>query len=35
VTAELQAIEDLLTGSEAEKRQGMDRLHQLIRKNRR
>jgi hypothetical protein len=35
VTAELQAIEDLLTGREAEKRQGMDRLHQLIRKNRR
>jgi hypothetical protein len=35
VTAELQAIEDLLTGSDAEKRQGMDRLHQLIRKSRR
>jgi len=30
--AELQAIEDLLTGSEAERRQGMDRLHQLVRK---
>jgi len=29
---ELQAIEDLLTGTEAEKRQGMDRLHQLVRK---
>jgi hypothetical protein len=29
--AELQLIEDLLTGSEAERRQGMDRLHQLIR----
>jgi len=29
---ELQTIEDLLTGSEAEKRQGMDRLHQLVRK---
>jgi hypothetical protein len=29
---ELQAIEDLLTGSDAEKRQGMDRLHQLVRK---
>ena len=29
---ELQAIEDLLTGSETERRQGMDRLHQLIRK---
>ena len=31
-TAELQEIEDLLTGSEAEKRQGMDRLHQLLRR---
>jgi len=30
--AELQAIEDLLTGSEAERRQGLDRLHQLVRK---
>ncbi len=29
---ELQAIEDLLTGSEAERRQGLDRLHQLVRK---
>jgi hypothetical protein len=29
---ELQAIEDLLTGNEAERRQGLDRLHQLIRK---
>lgn len=29
---ELQAIEDLLTGSETERRQGLDRLHQLIRK---
>lgn len=29
---ELQAIEDLLTGSENERRQGLDRLHQLIRK---
>ena len=29
--AELQLIEDLLTGSESERRQGMDRLHQLIR----
>jgi hypothetical protein len=29
--AELQAIEDLLTGSEAERRQGVDRLHQLLR----
>jgi hypothetical protein len=30
--AELQAIEDLLTGAENERRQGLDRLHQLIRK---
>jgi len=30
--AELQAIEDLLTGTDAEKRQGIDRLHQLVRK---
>lgn len=29
---ELQAVEDLLTGSEAERREGLDRLHQLIRK---
>jgi hypothetical protein len=29
---ELQAIEDLLTGNDAERRQGADRLHQLIRK---
>jgi hypothetical protein len=29
---ELQAIEDLLTGTEAERRQGIDRLHQLLRK---
>lgn len=29
---ELQAIEDLLTGSEDERREGLDRLHQLIRK---
>jgi len=29
---ELQAIEDLLTGTEAERRQGLDRLHQLVRK---
>ena len=35
VSAELQAIEDLLTGSEAERRQGMDRLHQLVRRTRR
>jgi hypothetical protein len=31
---ELQMIEDLLTGSEAEKREGMDRLHQMIRRMR-
>jgi hypothetical protein len=29
---ELQMIEDLLTGSESERREGMDRLHQLIRR---
>lgn len=29
---ELQLIEDLLTGSEQERRDGMDRLHQLIRR---
>jgi hypothetical protein len=29
---ELQAIEDLLTGTENERRQGLDRLHQFIRK---
>ena len=29
---ELQNIEDLLTGSESERRQGVDKLHQLIRK---
>lgn len=32
--AELQAIEDLLTGTEAERRQGLDRLHQLLRRMR-
>jgi hypothetical protein len=32
VRDELQEIEDLLTGSEQERRQGMDRLHQLIRR---
>jgi hypothetical protein len=32
VLTELQAIEDLLTGTEAERRQGVDRLHQLVRK---
>lgn len=33
--AELQLIEDLLTGSESERREGLDRLHQLIRRARR
>lgn len=33
--AELQLIEDLLTGSESERREGLDRLHQLIRRMRR
>lgn len=32
--SELQAIEDLLTGTDAERRQGLDRLHQLVRKMR-
>jgi hypothetical protein len=32
--AELQMVEDLLTGTEAERREGMDRLHQLIRRMR-
>ncbi|HET7434343.1 MAG TPA: hypothetical protein VFN10_06470 [Thermoanaerobaculia bacterium] len=31
---ELQAIEDLLTGTDAEKREGLDRLHQLVRRMR-
>lgn len=31
---ELQMIEDLLTGTEAERREGMDRLHQMIRRMR-
>lgn len=31
---ELQMIEDLLTGSESERREGLDRLHQLIRRMR-
>lgn len=35
VYAELQSIEDLLTGSDAERRQGLDRLHQLLRRLRR
>lgn len=30
--AELQLVEDLLTGTEAERREGMDRLHQLVRR---
>lgn len=34
IHAELQAIEDLLTGTEAERREGLDRLHQLVRKTR-
>jgi hypothetical protein len=33
--AELQMIEDLLTGSDSERREGLDRLHQLIRHMRR
>jgi hypothetical protein len=32
IYTDLQAIEDLLTGTEAEKRQGLDKLHQLVRK---
>ncbi|HEX8171529.1 MAG TPA: hypothetical protein VF824_13400 [Thermoanaerobaculia bacterium] len=32
---ELQMIEDLLTGSESERREGLDRLHQLVRRLRR
>lgn len=32
---ELQLIEDLLTGTEAERREGLDRLHQMIRRLRR
>jgi hypothetical protein len=32
ITPQLQSIEDLLTGSEAERRDGLDRLHQLIRR---
>jgi len=32
VYGELLAIEDLMTGSETERRQGVDRLHQLIRR---
>jgi hypothetical protein len=32
--SELQTIEDLLTGSDGEKREGLDRLHQLVRRMR-
>jgi len=32
IYGELQSIEDLLTGSDSERRQGLDRLHQLVRK---
>jgi hypothetical protein len=32
---ELQLIEDLLTGNDTERREGLDKLHQLIRKMRR
>ena len=32
VYPELQAIEDLLTGNETEKREGLDRLHQVLRR---
>lgn len=32
--AELQLIEDLLTGNDSERREGLDRLHQLIRRMR-
>ena len=35
IAGELQAIEDLITGTEAERRQGLDRLHQLLRRLRR
>ncbi|HYI10294.1 MAG TPA: hypothetical protein VEK57_14635 [Thermoanaerobaculia bacterium] len=34
MSTELQMIEDLLTGTEAERREGLDRLHQLIRRMR-
>lgn len=34
IANELQTIEDLLTGTEPERREGMDRLHQLIRRMR-
>jgi hypothetical protein len=32
IYAELQSIEDLLTGSDSERRQGLDKLHQLVRR---
>ncbi|HEY3056619.1 MAG TPA: hypothetical protein VGK31_11880 [Thermoanaerobaculia bacterium] len=32
IYSELQSIEDLLTGSDSEKRQGLDKLHQLVRR---
>ena len=32
IYGELQSIEDLLTGSDSERRQGLDRLHQLVRR---
>jgi len=32
VYAQLQSIEDLLTGTDSEKREGLDKLHQLVRK---
>lgn len=32
IYSELQAIEDLLTGNDAERREGLDRLHQLVRR---
>jgi hypothetical protein len=32
VYSELQSIEDLITGNEGERRQGLDRLHQLVRR---
>ncbi|MCU1349554.1 MAG: hypothetical protein JWO56_2584 [Acidobacteria bacterium] len=34
LSSELQMIEDLLTGNDGEKRQGLERLHQLVRRTR-
>lgn len=34
IVRELQAIEDLMTGTETERREGLDRLHQLLRRMR-